>query len=58
MDADPGVRIDADDLDMIRIRTDRRVGDSELEVRAFDGEDMSDWESFTVTTLAAEDWLA
>ncbi len=58
MDADSGVRIDADDLDMIRIRTDRRAGDSELEVRAFDGEDVSDWESFTVTTLAAEDWLA
>ena len=56
--AENGIRIDADDLGAIRIRADSRPGDTELEVRAFDGEEVSDWESFTLTTLSAEDWVA
>lgn len=58
LDAENGIRIDADDLGAIRIRADGRPGDTELEVRAFDGEEVSDWESFTLTTLSAEDWVA
>ncbi|WP_415142897.1 CAP domain-containing protein [Limimaricola cinnabarinus] len=56
LDAENGIRIDADDLGAIRIRADGRPGDTELEVRAFDGREVSDWESFTLTTLSAEDW--
>ncbi len=58
IDADSPARIDADDLDMIRVRHNGRSGDTELEVRAFDGQEVSDWASFTVTTLSAEDWFA
>ncbi|MGR3499713.1 MAG: CAP domain-containing protein [Limimaricola soesokkakensis] len=58
IDADDGVRIAADDLDMIRLRVNRRLGETELEVRASDGQDSGDWEVFTLTTLSAEDWLA
>ncbi|MCZ4261708.1 CAP domain-containing protein [Limimaricola sp. G21655-S1] len=58
IDADDGVRIAADDLDMIRLRVNRRLGETELEVRASDGQDSGEWEVFTLTTLSAEDWLA
>ncbi|MEX0338060.1 MAG: CAP domain-containing protein [Arenibacterium sp.] len=58
IDADKPFRVDADDLDMIRVRINKRNGETELEVRASDGEDKSDWATFTVTTLSAEDWQA
>lgn len=58
VDADTPYRVDADDLDMIRIRLNKKEGDTTLEIRAFDGEDVSDWADFTVTTLSAQDWQA
>ncbi|MEX0279680.1 MAG: CAP domain-containing protein [Arenibacterium sp.] len=58
IEADTPYRVDADDLDMIRVRLNKKLGETTLEIRAFDGEDTSDWESFTVTTLSAEEWQA
>ena len=58
IDADEPYRVDADDLDMIRVRLNKKLGETTLEIRAFDGEETSDWESFTVTTLSAEEWQA
>lgn len=58
IDADTPYRVNADDLDMIRVRLNKKLGETSLEIRAFDGEDTSDWETFTLTTLSAEDWQA
>lgn len=58
IDADDPYRVDAADLDMIRVRNNKKEGDTTLEVRAFDGETVSDWEAFTLTTLSADDWQA
>ncbi len=58
IDADTPFRVDADDLDMIYVLRDRREGESELKVRASDGDDVGDWAAFTLTTVSADDWVA
>ncbi|SDE14357.1 CAP domain-containing protein [Limimaricola pyoseonensis] len=58
IDTEAGFRVDADEIGMVRVRTDRRPGETTLEIRAFDGEDVGAWEEFTVTTLSAADWAA
>lgn len=58
IDASSPVRVAAADLDKVRVGFDLKPGSSTLKVRAFDGEDVSDWETFTLNTLAPDDWLA
>ncbi|WP_081610621.1 CAP domain-containing protein [Limimaricola hongkongensis] len=55
IDADAPYRVDADDLDMIRVRVNARLGETTLQVRASDGEDVGAWETFTLTTFGADD---
>jgi hypothetical protein len=56
IDAETPYRVAADDIDMIRVGLNRKLGDTSLEIRAFDGEEVSDWVAFTLTTLSADDW--
>lgn len=58
IDASKPFRVDADDLDQIRVFHDATPGDSVLRIRAFDGEDLSPWETITLTTLSADEWQA
>lgn len=58
IEASTPVRVDADDLDQLRVWHDRNPGDSKLKIRAFDGEDVGPWETITLTTVSADDWLA
>ncbi|WP_334061122.1 CAP domain-containing protein [Limimaricola cinnabarinus] len=55
IDADAPYRVDADDLDLIRVRVNARLGETTLQVRASDGEDVGAWETFTLTTFGADD---
>jgi hypothetical protein len=58
VDAETPYRVAAEDIGLIRVRQDKTPGESALSVRVFDGEQVSDWAEFTLTTLSAEDWLA
>lgn len=58
IDASTPYRVDADDIDMIRIGANRGPSETKVKVRVFDGEDVSDWDAFVITTLSADDWLA
>ena len=55
IDADDPFRVDADDIGSIRISPNKKLGTTTLEVRAYDGEDVGKWESFTLTTVSADD---
>lgn len=58
IDADTPYRVAAEDISKIRVRQDKYPGESDVKVRVFDGEEVSDWVDVTLTTLSAEDWLA
>ena len=58
IDARDGHVIDADDLQRLLVVRDNKVGDSTLEIRAYDGEDWSDWAAFTLHTVSAQDYFA
>jgi len=58
IDASEPYRVDAADLSMIRVATNFKTGTTTLKIRAFDGEDVGEWEEFSVTTYSADDWLA
>lgn len=51
LDARDGVVIDADDLELLRIVSDDASGDQALWIRAYDGTDWGEWETFTLTTV-------
>ncbi|MGR3463467.1 CAP domain-containing protein [Limimaricola sp.] len=57
IDAETPYRIDADDLDMIRIRLDSREGESTLSIRASDGESVGDWQSFILHTVDPDEMI-
>ena len=50
-------RIDAEDLAVVLIQSDGLEGKSKLQIRAFDGEDLSKWETFATKTVAEDDPL-
>jgi hypothetical protein len=58
IDARDGYVIDADEMDSLLVRRDKNIGDSNLEIRAYDGEDWSDWEEFTLNTVSPDDLFA
>lgn len=58
IDADEPYRVAAEDIDQIRVGPNKNPGDTTLQVRVYDGESVSAWEEFTLTTLSADDWLA
>jgi len=53
-----GYVIDADDMENLLVRRDKNIGDGSLEIRAYDGEDWSAWEEFTLNTVSADDFFA
>ena len=60
IDATRKVTIDADDLDFLEVRHNRTVGETEVEIRAGDGQDWSDWETIDIVTMsksAYADWV-
>lgn len=58
IDADTPFRVDADDLDMIRVRMNKKIGDTKLKIRASDGEDVGAWETIELSTLSELEWNA
>ncbi|MDU9003138.1 CAP domain-containing protein [Sedimentitalea todarodis] len=58
IDADTPYRVAAEDFDQIRVGANKNPGDTTLKVRVSDGESVSAWEEFTLTTLSADDWQA
>lgn len=58
IDADTPYRVAAEDFDQIRVGPNKNPGDTTLQVRVYDGDSVSEWEEFTLTTLSADDWVA
>ncbi len=58
IEADTPYRVNAEDIGKIHVRVNGNPGETTLKVRAFDGEDVSEWEEFTLTTLSADEWHA
>ena len=57
--SDPTVDLfDADEIGNLVVRRDNGIGDSSLEIRAYDGEDWSDWDEFTLNTVSRDDFFA
>lgn len=56
--ADRPYRVMAEDLDQILVRGETEVMKSNIKVRAFDGENLSGWETFVLHTVPDDDpWL-
>ena len=58
IDASDGYVIDADDLSRLLVRRDRDIGDSDLQIRASDGDDWGRWDKFTLHTVSEDDFFA
>lgn len=58
IDASTPFRLAASDLDEVEVRGDAAPGTTKLQVRAYDGQDLSKWEAFTVTTVDEDNPLA
>jgi hypothetical protein len=57
INARDGYVIQVDDLENLFVRRDKHIGESDLQIRASDGEDWSDWAAFTLNTVSLQDFL-
>lgn len=58
VDASDGIVIAAEDLADLRLVHNRRAGETEVEIRAYDGTAWGDWAEIDLITLTADQWLA